>query len=330
MSRMTDPGFRSVAVLGAGLMGHALALVHALGGLAVRLQDSSPEALARAPGLIDAALATLAEAGEVDAATAEAAKARIAPTPDAAAAVAGADLVVEAVVEDPAVKRAVFAAVDAAARPDAVIASNTSYLDVFPLMPARRAANSAIAHWYTPPYIVDLVDLCAGPGTAPATLDRLAALYAGFGKRPVRMKKFIPGYVANRIQAAISLEVNRLLDEGYADPQDVDDAVRHGLALRIPVLGHLMKADFTGLEMTRRALANATYRPPEPRGGSETLDRLLAAGRTGVASGAGYFDYGGRAPAELFRERDRRLLALKRHLREAGEISASAPSGTRR
>ena len=321
---MSEHGFRRVAVLGAGTMGHALALVHALGGLGVRLQDSSPAALARAPGLIEAAIATLVEAGEIHAASARAAKARIAFTADAGETVADSDLVVEAVLEDLEVKRGVFTAIDAHAPVDAIIASNTSHLDVFPLIPARRAAASAIAHWYTPPYIVDLVDLCAGPGTAAPTIARLKALYAGLGKRPVVMKKFIPGYVANRIQAAISLEVFRLLDEGYADPQDVDDAMRHGLALRIPVLGHLMKADFTGLELTQRLLAYRTYEPPPVRGCSETLDALVAAGRTGVLAGAGYFDYGGRPAEELFRERDRRLLALKRHLREGGELGGKA------
>ena len=317
---MMDHEIRRVAVLGAGTMGHALALVHALGGLDVALQDSSPEALGRAPGLIAAAFATLIEAGEVSAEAARAATARIAPTPDAAAAVARADLVVEAVVEVPEVKRAVFAIVDRHAPAHALIASNTSYLDPFPLMPEARAARCAVAHWYTPPYIVDLVDLCAGPGTAPATIAALDALYLHLGKKPVRMRKFIPGYVANRIQAAISLEVFRLLDEGYADAAAIDEAVRHGLALRIPVLGHLMKADFTGLELTQRLLAMRYYAPPEPRGRSATLDALVAAGRTGVLAGAGYFDYGGRAPAELFRERDLKLLALKRHLRASGEL----------
>jgi 3-hydroxybutyryl-CoA dehydrogenase len=290
----------------------------------VRLQDSDPAALERAPGLIAAALETLREAGEVASDAIDPAQARIARTTDAGAAVRDVDLVVEAVVELPEVKRAVFAAVDRAAAPGTVIASNTSHLDVFPLIPPSRAAASAIAHWYTPPYIVDLVDLCAGPATDPATIARLKSFYAAMGKRPVAMKKFIPGYVANRIQAAIHLEVFKLLDEGYADAADIDDAMRHGLALRIPILGHLMKADFTGLALMQKLQAMRTYEPPVPRERSETLDRLVAAGRTGVLAGAGFFDYGGRTPAELFRERDRRLLALKRHLREAGEFKPTA------
>ncbi len=134
------------------------------------------------------------------------------------------------------------------------------------------------------------------------------------------LKRFIPGYIANRIQSAIALEVNRLLDEGYANPKDIDDAVIHGLALRIPIVGALMKADFTGLGLTRDALANRTYEPPPVRSTSETLEKLLVEGRSGVLSGKGYFDWGGRTPEELFRERDGKLLALKRALRETGPM----------
>jgi 3-hydroxybutyryl-CoA dehydrogenase len=235
-------------------------------------------------------------------------------------ALADADLVVEAVVEDPTVKRALFARIDALAPRDALIASNTSYLDIFPMVPSSRAATTLIAHWYTPPYLVDLVDLVGGDGTDPAAIATLRDLYAAWGKKPVVLRRFIPGYVANRLQAALSREVNWLLDEGYATPQDIDDAVIHGLALRMPVLGHLKKADFTGLDMTRRALANATVVPAPDRTRCETLETLLAAGRGGVMTGAGFFEYGGRSADELFRARDERLLSLKQHLRRIGDI----------
>lgn len=310
----------TVAVLGAGIMGHALALVHALGGCRVALQDVSAPAREKAPALIEAALATLVDGGEVERDAADAARGRIVVHADLGTALAGCDLVVEAVVEDPEVKRALFARIDALAPAHALIASNTSYLDIFPMVPAARARTTLIAHWYTPPYLVDLVDLVGGETTDPAAIETLRALYAGWGKKPVVLPRFIPGYVANRLQAALSREVFFLLDEGYATPQDIDDAMIHGLALRIPLLGHLRKADFTGLDLTRRALANATVKLAPDATRSATLDRLVDAGRTGVMSGAGFFDYGGRSPDDLFRARDERLLSLKRHLRRIGDI----------
>ncbi len=126
----------------------------------------------------------------------------------------------------------------------------------------------------------------------------MKGIVAAMGKVPVVMKRFISGYIANRIQSAIGLEVQKLLDEGYATARDIDEAVIHGLALRLPIVGVLAKADFTGLGLTRDALANRTYEPPAVRGRSETIDALMAAGRTGVLAGKGYFDWGGRSPQD--------------------------------
>ncbi|MCW3475363.1 3-hydroxyacyl-CoA dehydrogenase family protein [Limobrevibacterium gyesilva] len=310
-----------VSVFGAGLMGHALALVHALGGHSIRITDNNEQTLERSLGLMQTALATLRDAGEVDASwTSERLAAAVTRCPTVAAALEGAELVVEAIVEKPEAKRALYTEIDALAPLDAIIASNTSYLDIFPLMPERRQARTLIAHWYTPPYLVDLCDIVGSDKTDPAVIETVRKVVAAMGKVPVVMQRFIPGYIANRIQSAITLEVNRLIDEGYATAQDVDAAVIHGLALRIPILGHMAKADFTGLLLTQAALANRMYAPPDVKGHSPTVDRLVADGRTGVMSGKGYFDWGGRSPDELFRERDRKLLALKRALREIGHM----------
>jgi 3-hydroxybutyryl-CoA dehydrogenase len=311
-----------VAVIGAGTMGHALALVFALGGHHVRLTDSNPETLARAQGLMEKALATLAAGGEApsDWTSAHLAQA-VTRHEGLEETVDGAELIVEAIVETPEAKRALFERLDDLAPAEALIASNTSHLDVFPLIPARRQRRAMIAHWYTPPYLVDLVDLVPGPDCDPAAVDGVEAMLAAMGKKPIRLRKFVPGYVANRIQAAIGLEVQHLLDEGVASAEEIDAAIIHGLALRWPILAVFAKADFTGLPLMQAVLANRSYTPPPVRGRSETLDRLLAEGRTGVLAGAGYYDWSGKDPATLFEERDRRLIALKRALREIGTMA---------
>jgi 3-hydroxybutyryl-CoA dehydrogenase len=313
-----------IAVVGAGLMGHGIALVFALNGHAVRLTDSRAETLDAVPGLLASALDTLREAGAVDPSwTPERLAGAITRSPDLGETVRGADLVIEAITENPEAKRALFAELDRLCRPDAILASNTSYLDVFPLVPEARQARALVMHWYTPPYIVDLVDVVAGPKTDPAVVARAKDIVLGLGQVPIVLKRFVPGYVANRIQSAIAAEVYHLLDEGIASPREIDDAIIHGLSLRIPILGHLAKADFTGLELLRHALRNATYAPPAARTNSDTLDALVAEGRSGVMAGKGYFDWGGRTPAELFRDRDRRLLALKKAMREIGPLQGT-------
>lgn len=312
----------NVAVLGAGTMGHALALVFALGGHKVRLTDSNPATLARAQGLIEKALETLVAAGEVPKGWTSAHLAQaLTRHVDLAETVDGAELIVEAIVEKPDAKRTLYAQLDAVAPKDAIIASNTSYLDIFPLMPAARQKRTLIAHWYTPPYLVDLVDIVGGPETDPACIEMVRAICAAMGKQPIVMRKFVPGYIANRLQSAIGLEVQKLLDEGVATAEEIDAAIIHGIALRLPILGVLAKADFTGLPMMQDALRNKMYTPPEVRGQSGALDAAVAAGRTGVMAGAGFYDWRGADPAALFEARDRRLLALKQALRRIGTMA---------
>lgn len=313
-----------VAVVGAGLMGHALALVFALGDHQVRLTDSNAETLERAPGLMATALATLAEAGEVHASwNRQRLSQAVRCMPALADTVAGAKVVIEAIVERPDAKRALYGQLESLMDADAILASNTSNLDIFPLVPDGLQKRTIVAHWYTPPYLCDLVDLCPGSQTDPAAIATVRDMVRAMGKVPVVFKQMVQGYVANRLQAAMGLEVQRMLDEGLVTPKDIDDSVIHGIALRMPILGVMAKADFTGLLLMQQGMKNRSYTPPEPKGHSEALDKLIAEGSTGVMSGKGYFDWGDRSPEELFRERDRKLLALKQALRKIGPMEGT-------
>jgi 3-hydroxybutyryl-CoA dehydrogenase len=295
-----------------------------LGGHQVRLTDNNAESLERAPGLMATALATLAEASEVDGTwNRQRLSKAVRCVPSLADTVKGASLVVEAVVERPDVKLALYEQLQSLMEPDAILASNTSNLDIFPLVPAAMQERTVIAHWYTPPYLCDLVDLCPGPGTKPGVIEIVRDMVAAMGKAPVVFKQMVQGYIANRLQAAMQLEVYRLLDEGLVTPKDIDDSVLHGLALRIPILGIMAKADFTGLLLMQQGMRNRSYTPPVPQDRSEMLDKLIAEGRTGVMAGKGYFDWGDRSPEELFRERDRKLLALKQALRAIGPMEGT-------
>ncbi|WP_419897937.1 3-hydroxyacyl-CoA dehydrogenase family protein [Roseomonas sp. USHLN139] len=314
-----------IAIIGAGLMGHALALVFAIGGHRVRLNDSNPETLARAPALMEKARQTLAAADEAGVLSAEGLRERVTLHAALAETVAEAELVIEAIIEKPDAKRALFAELDAVMPPGAILASNTSYLDVFPLMPAARLPRAIIMHWYTPPYLVDLVDLVGSPECPPELVDDVATMLRAMGKVPLVMRRFLPGYIANRLQSALSLECYRLLDEGYASPQEIDEAIIHGLGLRLLLLGQMAKGDFTGLQLSAHALANRMYAPPPIRGQSDALNAALAQGHSGVMAGRGLYDWGGADPAALLAERDRRLLALKKAVREIGPMAGLDP-----
>lgn len=307
---------KKVAVIGAGTMGHGLALVHAIGGCEVNLFDIDSDVLNRARQLIAAACATLVRAGVHQQHELDAAQARITLCSELAGAVADADLIVEAVVEKADVKRTVFSDIAAVAPAKSIIASNTSYLDVFPLLPDGLGVRTLIAHWYTPPYIIDLVDIAPGPETDPKHIQAIRTLYEDFGKAPLVFEKLIQGYIANRLQSALNLECLRMIDEGWAGAGDIDFSIRHGLVERLAVLGHMRKMDYTGIEMARNALASRVYTPPTPTGRSATLDRLVESGRTGVMSGAGHYDYGDVPAEKLLETRDVKLLEMKKAIQD--------------
>lgn len=308
------PAYETVAVIGAGVMGHALALVHALGGCDVRLNDRSPDRLDWAKGRITALSEDLAALGIADPVDLAAAADRIRYVSDLAEAVGDTDLVVEAIVEDADIKRAFYEALLPVLPDSAVVASNTSFLDVFPLMPGALRRRALIVHWYTPPYLIDLVDVVPAPELAPEMASKMVDFLTAMGKKPVLLKKFVPGYIANNVQMAIEAEVFRLLDAGVADVAEIDDAIRFGLAQRLCLMGQFKKIDYTGLQVVRDIHAAGLYEPPSMPTGTPKLDALLAEDATGLLAGRGFYDYGDQ-PAEAFlNRRDRKLVRLKQAL----------------
>jgi 3-hydroxybutyryl-CoA dehydrogenase len=311
----------NVAIIGAGTMGHSLAQVFAQGGYKVALNDISEEILERAKGLIAANLDTLSELGLFNPDDrSKVLNERISFTTDLASAVAGADFVLEAVVEVAEVKKTLFADLDRLSPPEAILASNTSYLDIFQFVETRRPGKVIIAHWFAPPHIVPLVEIVPGPETTPETVASVKKVIDGLGKETIVVKEFLPGFIANRLQSALTLEAYYLIDNGYATAEDIDKAAKAGFGLRMPLLGLVMRHDFTGLDLVQQILKNKSYRPPEVRGRSDAVDELVAKGRLGVKTGAGFYDYGGRSTEEIARERDLKLLKLKNFLEELGDI----------
>jgi 3-hydroxybutyryl-CoA dehydrogenase len=310
----------NVAIIGAGTMGHSLAQVFAQGGYQVSLNDVSEEILQQARRLIATNLETLCGAGLFDPAEkAGVLEERIACTTDLATAVAASELVIEAIVEEPEAKKGLFSELDRLCPPEAILASNTSYLDIYQFVETKRPGNVIITHWFAPPHIVPLVEIVPGPQTTPDTVTTVKKVLDGLGKQTIVLKKFLPGFIANRLQAALSLEVYHLLDNGYATPEDIDMATKASFGLRIPILGLVKRADFAGLDLVQRVLKNKSYSPPQVRGRSEILDSMVSQGRLGVKTGKGFYDYGDSPIEEILRKRDIKLLKLREFLADLGE-----------
>ncbi len=281
-----------VAVIGAGLMGHAIAQEFALGGLDVRLCDRNEEILAGAMRAIAVDLDALVRAGIVERERAEPARTRIRATTILADAVTGADLVVEAVSEDLALKRRLFAEMDDLCPPEVILASNTSsYMPSLLASAVRRPERLLVTHYFNPAHLLPLVEVVPNPRTTPEVVDRVVRLLARIGKTPVVVRREVPGFVGNRLQMAILREAMALVEAGVATPADIDAVVTAGFGRRLGVAGPFAIADMAGLDVNLRVMEELL---PSMAAGSEPprmLREAVAAGRLGTKSLAGVYEW---------------------------------------
>jgi 3-hydroxybutyryl-CoA dehydrogenase len=305
---MDAPWIKRVMVVGAGTMGHSLAMVFALAGdYEVDLVDIRPEILKKAFEVIRSNLQTLKGTRLIPGKSIPRILDRIHSSTSLGAA-KRADLVIEAISENPKAKKKLFVGLDTFCPPRTIFASNTSYLNVFKLVPAVRPSKMLITHWWAPPHLIPLVDVVRGPKTSDDTVETVRNVLLKLGKVPVVMEKFIPGFIVNRLQRAMAREIFYLLDHGYATPEQIDIAVKNSLGIRIPAVGVVQRYDFAGLDLALAFEKNPSIRLVSRTRPFETLIRLVRKGDLGVKSGKGFYDYSSRKMSEVLRERDLKLI----------------------
>ena len=291
-----------VAVVGAGLMGHGIAQVFAVGGHEVALTDTSP-------ALRDAALGrvsrNLKEVGRD-----QAALSRITVHETLEQAVVGVELVVEAIPEDVALKQALFARIEQLVEQDCVLATNTSVIPVTTIMePLQHRGRALATHWWNPPFLVPLVEIIGTRWTEPAAIAAMMTLHEELGQTPVHVKKDVSGSIGNRLQMALWREALHLVESGVADAETVDAVVKASFGRRLAVLGPLENADLIGLDLTRAIHAQVFPTLDARAQPSPLLDEKLAAGKLGMKSGEGLRRW---SPEEQEATRAR----LARHLKD--------------
>ena len=308
---------KTIAVIGAGLIGRAWAMVFARAGWAVRLTDSDPEQLAHARAFIAASLDEQQQYGLVT--DARAALARIEYAADLQAAVADADWVQENLPERVDVKREVFEELDRHAPPDAVLASSTSAIPASRFtesLPGR--ARCLVAHPVNPPHLVPIVELCGAPWTSSATIARAERVFASVGQVPVVVRRELDGFVLNRLQGALLSEAMRLVGEGYVSADDLDKTVRDGLGLRWSFLGPMATIELNapgGVADYCARYGDFYRRLAADPAGPDVWDADNAA-KVGTALGA---PRSSAVREARTRWRDRRLMALVAHKREQSD-----------
>jgi 3-hydroxybutyryl-CoA dehydrogenase len=301
---------KKIAVYGAGTMGPGLAQVFATAGYDVTMYSRKAETIAKAEGVLKANLATFVQHGIISKDMVEPTLARVTTTRSVAEAATDADLIIESIAENKDAKKVLYGELDEVCKEDTVFTSNTSYLNIYDIMPERRLPNTVIAHWFAPPQVIPLVEVVKGERTAQSTVDFVVALLQKVDRAPVVLEKFVPGFCVNRFLRIIGREVFFLMDNGYMTADQIDLAVKTSIIPRAMVLGFVQRYDFTGLDLSYNNLQNPDYLEAPIDNQPKSLREAVERGDLGVKSGKGLFDYSDRPLEEVLKQRDDGLIKI--------------------
>lgn len=296
-------------VIGTGAMGPGIAQAFALGGHPTRLVGRSPAGLARGQAhldrywslLVDAHLATAAEVAD--------AQARLDLTLDQVAACQTAAIVVEAVVEDLTIKHAIFQAISAVAPPEALLASTTSALSATAIATAvDRPERYVTLHFAQPAQLIPIVEVVAGVATSSTTVNRALSLLQGIGHEPVVCAN-VPGFIWNRLQAAMLREAVALVRDGVASIEAIEQVVKRGYGVRLPAMGPFEHADLVGLDLIQIVMTGVwPHLDVSSTPATGPIGERVGRGDLGIKSGQGFHNWRERDPAALRQARDAAII----------------------
>lgn len=299
------------AVVGLGTMGPGIAATLARGGMDVACFDVSAEQIRKAEGEIAVARAVLARIGGA-----------AAPRPgeirfdaDLGAAVRDAEVVVETVPERLDVKQRVFADLDRLAPAGAVLASNTSGIPIGKLQEAVRARARVVGmHWSNPPYVIPVIEVIAGPHTAPEVVEKTKKVVSDLGLLPVVVRKDVPGFVENRVLYAIMRECVSLVEKGVISPEELDTCVKWGIGFKLAVIGPMELLDVAGLDIYDAVASYLNADLDNSATVSEYVTKRTAAKHLGMKTGKGIYDYTPERIQELRSRRAGLLVGVRKTL----------------
>lgn len=305
-----------IAVLGCGTMGHSIALNAAWAGLSVTMQGISEadleqgwtNMLKKLEVMLNNGILSESEAGHI--------QENIKMTVSVEEAVQGATFVIEAVPENIQLKIDLFKRLDALCDPDVILASNTSGLS--PTEIASETAHperTVVTHFWNPAHLIPLVEVVRGEKTGDEAVERSFQLLKQMKKKPIEVKKEVPGFVGNRLQYALFREAQYLLEEGIASKEDIDDAVTYGIGRRLPVSGPLMTADMGGLDVFSAISDYLFQHLSSAKESLPALKKLVSEQKLGDKTGEGYYKWDEAFSKEYNQKREAELIRfLKKDL----------------
>ncbi|KAA8820699.1 3-hydroxybutyryl-CoA dehydrogenase [Bifidobacterium rousetti] len=312
-------GITTIASIGTGTMGHAIALQFALTGYPTRLIGRSESSLNRAMANIRTDATTLADAGLLRGDEGvDDVLARIMPVVGYERGVAGADFVIEAIAENLDVKREVWREIEQFAPADAIFATNTSGLSPTAVAEAlERPERFVVAHFWNPAHLMPLVEVVPGERTDPQTLGTTVELMKRIGKKPAQLNREALGFIGNRLQMAVLREEFHIIQEGIADAATVDDVMKYSLGRRWNLVGPVASIDLGGLDVFYNISTYLFDDMDNGTGPSPLLTKKVKAGDLGAKTGRGFFSWQGETGKRIIERRDAALLqALKEDMAE--------------
>jgi len=288
---------KNVGIIGAGLMGSGIALIFASKGYKVNLFDSQEKALPQAIANIQTNLGLMAENGigcknEIDSIVSN-----IHTTLAMEEAVLDTQFIIECVSENLELKQQIFRKLDAITPEDVILATNTSVISITEISQLVLNKERIVGtHFWNPPFLIPLVEVIRADHTSDEVMNTTFNLMKLVGKHPIRVNKDVPGFVANRLQHALWREAISIVERGIADAATVDESIRYGFGLRLPILGPMENADMVGTDLTlaiHEYILKHLENSPEP---SKLLKEKVNIGELGFKTGTGFQNW---SPADI-------------------------------
>ena len=309
MKQLSD--IKKIAVRGAGTMGPGIAQMYAMGGYEVTMWTRSEATREKAIASLKAQFDTF-EAEDLLSEPKETVLGRIHFALTVEECVEGADFIQETIVEKADAKKELYDQLAKIVPKDVIIASNTSALNIFEIVPEELLPQQIICHWYAPPHVIPLVEVVKSEQAPQEIAETAVALLKKCGKTAVLMKKFIRGYIANRLQQCLNQEIFYLLDNGYCDAEAIDLACQASFVPRACVLGIMKRIDFGGVDMTYNNFKNKSYAAPQWDHVPQVLQEKIDAGDLGIKTGKGFYDFTGKDIEAVKAKRDKQLFEIFR------------------
>ncbi len=298
-----------IAVVGMGSMGPGIAVRLARGGHSVSAHDIAGAAVERAKTLQPMLTSALDALGIEDRGGS------VVHVDTLAEAAEGAELIIENVPEAEETKAGVYAELDRLISTATIIATDTSGIPITRLQAHVSHPGRFVGmHWSNPPHIIPMIEVIAGEATAPETVAAIQELIRDLGLLPVTLKRDLPGFVENRVLYALLRECVDLVEQGVIDAEDLDTCVTWGIGYKLSVVGPMRLLDMAGLDIYQSVASLLNAELCDRRDVSPLITRATEAGRLGMKTGSGLFDYDAAELAELPKARGTKLVAVRKVL----------------